>query len=532
MTTNFPPSENEIIRLFSRRFRGWRDFEGGGISKQPCWHTDSELEASIRNWLEYNSQNNPQDNIKSFARYCFINIKNPNFPLASRHLSAFLENIGLQAAKNVFAKLRQTQNNQNSLSLDNSLDELYQYALLAAANPSEFFENFQLNNTCIKSYAFAKIKGIIYDGVFAKKNPRITGYGALRKLGRKQRIKALEFLGYKEPFLSQYCLAWECFNQICITKVNGRISPSDTDWQNITEQYNRLKKQLSAPQKNHNIDSEIITKWLNDICIPAARKFLFPVFESIDNFDDNSNLSPRILVDPSPLPPEILESNELSYLGRELRSFFSHTDILSTLDTQQKTVLLLRYALKLTQVEVAREMSWLDKNNRPINYRVSRCEDKLIVNIVREISSWLQQEIENNLYPVNQNNNFENKDLNWLRNMEIKPVVEDLLKQYYLPLIEGILSNNILQINCCKQQLKEMLSQRRDNENELVFMQRISQLKNYEVLAIALLNTHQSVIEQIQTHFNVTFQTGGIAVEKVMVMVLDWLNNSFRQPNN
>ena len=338
MTTNLPPSENEILRLFSRRFRGWRDFNGGGISRQPCWYSDSELEASIRNWLECNSQNNPQDNIESFARYCLINIKNPNFPLASRHLSAFLENIGFKAAKNVFAKLRLAQNYNQRLPLDNSLDEFYQYALLAADNPNEFFENFQLNNTCIKSYAFAKMKGIIYDGVFAKKNPRITGYGALRKLGVSQRITSLQSQGYHQPLLSKLCLAWECFYQICTTKVNGRISPTQTDWQNITKLYNRLKRQLPTRQAIENIDDITIQQWLNDICIPAARKFLFPTFVSIDNFGDNSNLSPITLVDSSTLPLENLESNEISYLGKELRSFFSHTDILSTLDTQQKTV--------------------------------------------------------------------------------------------------------------------------------------------------------------------------------------------------
>jgi hypothetical protein len=528
MTTNFPPSENKIVRRFSRRFRGWRDFNRGGISRQPCWYTDSELEASIRNWLDCNSQ----DNTENFARYCLTNLENQNFSLASRHLSAFLENIGFDDARTVFFNLRQIQNYNHRLPLDNSLDELYQYALLAAANPNEFFENFRLNNTSILSYTRAKIRGIINDGVFAGHNTRITGYGALRKLGPRQRRNALELQGYQEPLLNQLCLAWECFYEICTTRVHGRISPTQIDWQNITRLYNRLKRQLPGPKANHDIDYENIIQWLNDICIPAARKFLFPKFESIDNFGDDSNLPPIDLVDLSPLPLENLEHNELNYLGKKLINYFESTNILSKLDTQQKTVLLLRYALKLTQVEVAKEMSWVDKNNRAINYKVSRCEDKLIVNIVREISSWLKQEIEKNPFTVNQNNNHEIIDLNWVRNIGIKPVIEDLLKQYYLPLIDRILSNNILQINCCKQQLKEMLSQRRNNENELVFMQRVSQLQNYEVLAITLINTHQSIIEQIQTDFNVTFQTGGIAVETVMVTVLDWLKNSTSQPNN
>jgi hypothetical protein len=528
MTTNLPPSENEIVRLFSRRFRGWHDFNGGGISRQPCWYSEPRLKDSIINWLACNSQHN----IEAFAIYCLANLENKSFALASNHLSAFLENIGFKAAKTVFIKVQQTQNYNQRLPLDNSLDELYQYALLAATNPGDFFENYQPNNCSFKSYSFVKIKGIIYDGVFAKHNTRITGYGALRRLGPRQRRKALELQGYQEPLLSQLCLAWECFYQICTVNEHGRISPTQTDWQNITRQYNRLKRELSAPQNNHNIEYEIIIKWLNDICIPAARNFLFPTFKSIDNVDDNSSLSPVTLVDSSPLPLENFEINELSYLGKELQNNFSYTDILNTLDTQSQTVLLLRYGLQLTQLEVAREMSWLDKNNRPINYKVSRCEDKVIVQLVREISSWLQQEIENQSYPFNTSNNLENLNLNWLKDLGIKPTVEDLLRQYYFTLIDNILKTTILPIDFSNQQLNEMLSQKRENENKLMFMQRISHLQNYEVLAITLLNTHQSTVKQIQTHFNVTFQTGGIAVEKIMVMVLDWLKIYFRQPNN
>ncbi|RCJ32599.1 hypothetical protein A6769_27375 [Nostoc punctiforme NIES-2108] len=127
-----------------------------------------------------------------------------------------------------------------------------------------------------------RTKGIIKDGIFAQKNTRVTGYGALRKLGTKQRRNALRSQGYTEPLLNQYCLAWECFYQTC-TAVHGRISPTDAQWQAITKQYNRLKRQLPAlTTANQNIDSETIKTWLDSICITAARRYLFPQVESLD----------------------------------------------------------------------------------------------------------------------------------------------------------------------------------------------------------------------------------------------------------
>jgi hypothetical protein len=519
-------SETEIVRLFSWRFRGWRDSEERSSSKQPCWYSDSELEVSIKAWLFSNSQKDAE----TFARYCLINLGNANVGLASKHLSAFLENISYNIAKRVLRNLRERQDNNQILPLENSLEEIYQYAWLAASNPREFFCHFQSETPYLVNYTAAKMKGVINDGIFAKNNTRMTGYGMLRKLGPRQRRNALQLQGYTEPSLSQYCLAWECFYQIC-TAVNGKISPTDAHWQAITKQYNRLKRQLPAPTANQNIDSETIKKWLDGICIKAARKYLFPPLESIDIINEEIN-APRIeLTDESPSPNDILEQQEVNEIANKLRINFSFSDYIKTLEVTQRRVLFLRYGLKMTQVEVAQEMLWLDRNNRPINSTVSRCEDRVIVKLLREITTWVKQEQEENNY-----SNFvvslqENFNSDWLREMDIKPVLESLLSKHYVTLVNRLFNTALLSVQFTSQEITELLSLKKDNENALLFVQQMSELKN-NTLAISLLNLHQRIIQQIQTHFNVTLLVEGKAAERVMILILNLLIIHSAQSSN
>ncbi|MUG97448.1 hypothetical protein F7734_36035 [Scytonema sp. UIC 10036] len=511
-------SETEIVRLFSWRFRGWQDSNGRSGSKQPCWYSDSKLEVSIKTWLFSNSQKDAE----TFARYCLINLGNENVGLASKHLSAFLENISYNIAKSVLRNLRERQDNNRTIPLEKSLEEIYQYAWLAASNPEEFFCHFQSETPYLVNYTTVKIKGVIKDGIFAKNNTRMTAYGMLRKLGPRQRKNALQLQGYTEPSLSQYCLAWECFSQIC-TAVHGRISPTDAHWQAITKQYNRLKKQLPAPTASQNLDSTTIKKWLDSICITAATRYLFPRLESIDILNEDIN-APRIeLTDLSSLPSEILEQEEVNEIARKIQINFSLIDNIESLEKTQKIVLFLRYGLKMTQVEVAQEMLWLDRNNRPINSTVSRCEDRAIVNILREITTWVKQEQDKNNYPSDVVLSQEKMNLDWLREMEIKPAVESLLSQHYLTLVNSLLNTAPLSVEFTSQQITELLSLKRNNENTILFVQRMSEVQNNQTIAISLLKMHQRIIQQMQTHFNITLQVEGKAAERVMILILDLL---------
>ncbi|RCJ32597.1 hypothetical protein A6769_27360 [Nostoc punctiforme NIES-2108] len=146
-------------------------------------------------------------------------------------------------------------------------------------------------------------------------------------------------------------------------------------------------------------------------------------------------------------------------------------------------------------------MSWLDKNNRPINSRVSRCEDRVIVKLLREINTWVKQEQENNSYPYDIVHSQDNFNLDWLREMEIKPAIESLLIRHYLTLVNPLFDNVLLPVEFTNQQITELLCLKRNNENTLLFVQRMSELQSYKTLVISLINLHQLVIQQIQLRY-------------------------------
>jgi hypothetical protein len=518
MTTIFKGlSESEIVRFFSCRFQGWEYSNGHGSSKQPRWCADSELERSIRVWLS----SNPQKDAEAFARYCLTNLGNGSFEFASRHLSAFLEHISYDIAKKVFKKLKETQSNNYSsiLPVDQSLDEIYQYGWLVASNPAEFFCKFKFEAPSLVNYTRVKMKGVINDGVFARHNTNISNYGLLRKLGPNQRNKALQAQGYRNTLLSQYCLAWECFNQTCVSR-GGRISPTNEDWQAITRQYNKLSRQLPNSQGSSNINITTIKNWLNDICVPAARNFLFLQLTSTDIMNPDNALIIE-LPDTSPSPSGILEQLEVNEIVTSFTTNFSFSVKLVTLDTEQKKVLILRYGLQLTQIEVAQEMSWLDKNNRPINYKVSRCEDRIIVKLLKEIATWVMQEQAQNQFPWFLDNFHDNINLNWLG--EIKPVMEVLLIRHCSALVNSWLDTALLPIQVINQQITQLLSLKQGNERLLLFVQRVFELEEYKILTTYLLNRHQYIFEQIQTYFNVTLQPGDTVAERIMFLVLEHL---------
>ncbi|MBD2207427.1 hypothetical protein H6G33_34210 [Calothrix sp. FACHB-1219] len=518
MTTNLSQTQADIIRSFSQRFRGWQDFHQNRTIKKPYWRIDAQLQASVTSLLGVNSITNAQD----FAIYCLENLDNHQLALADKHLSAYLENIGYTIAKSVFKTLRERQNSNQLLLLENSLDAVYQYAWLAASNPRNFYENFQRKSPYLLRYTEVKMKGVIHDGIFASKNTRISGYGLLRKLGPRQRINALSFDGHTEPLLSQYCLVWECFNEIC-TAVRGRISPNQEHWLAIAKRYNKLSHQ--SP-----IDSSQAQKWLHDFCIPAAREYLFPKIESIDVLNEDDNAYTKDLVDVSTLPDKALEQQEVRQLVNRLMTKLSSIDIFQELQLEEKKVLFLRYGLEMTQVEVAREMSWLDRENRPLNSTVCRCEDRVVPKLLKQICIWVEQQQTSNNYPYNIVLNS-HIDTNFLKEMKIKPAVGSLLHKYYLEVLNSIFEQVLSPVKVNNQQTRE-LNETINNENVLRFVEKISELESSSILANNLINSHQLIIQQIQANFDITLQTGGIAAEKVMVLVLDWLKINVSQPNN
>ena len=366
MTINY----DHFVKLeskFAQYIEGWR--EG-----TPCWNTDdSILKANIRAWVEWH----PTPNEENFARFCLhnlslltwwleLNIKylsmedlatNTTVELilkiiflrvvSKRHLSAYLEIIGYNAAKELSVKL-QNQDTSRTLPPDNSVEQIFPIAWLAAANPTQFFCKFDKQKNSLVAYTRSKMKGIIKDEIFGQKYPAIKygKYGLLRKLGERKRKEALERQGYRlqEAVLFNLLLAWECFYQICTPNSQGRIQPTSEHWQAIANQYNKLRKNLPTGAACQMVDEQTVKNWIDNICIPAARNYLDPPSISIDGNNQDPDERDIDIADPNPSPDSLLEQGEMNEITQQFKQFnakFNFLEWMAKLKPEAQAVLLL-----------------------------------------------------------------------------------------------------------------------------------------------------------------------------------------------
>lgn len=518
----------ENMKRFTVRFQGWQDHQGNKI---PLWKKDPELIANMRDWLEQQSNANEEN----FARFCLGNLMDnlyqfqqllvsiillhntrfefnllvlllSNFlrlvfnSLATRHLSAFLENIGQEKSKKIHEKLRYEKNKRIRLPLDDSLDQIFQYAWLEATNPINFFRNFKEEEASLIGYANSTMNRRIKDQLYGKKYPTITytGYGLLRKLGEgeRKRKKALELQGYRNFRISELLLVWECFYQICTPNFQRKIEPTIEHWQAISRQYNQLQK-----EPNSSVNWQTIKEWIDGCCIPAAKSYLAPQSIAIDikNPETGEGID---IADPSPSPLESFEQEETNEIVRQFTTEFNLSHFIETLKYEDKKLLLLRYGFELRQVDVAEEFNWYkqdqsDNTRKPDNSKVTRAEDKVFRELAKTILNWMIT----SQIPRREEAVFIDSD--WLKNMNIKSTCNILMKKHFSRLFKVFKEETT---NALKQQLPEL-----EVNNQLTDRQQF--LNNY-------------VVNQIQTSFNITLQAQGSVASKISSLLEDLLKMS------
>lgn len=520
-------------RMFSTRFQGWK--EG-----KPHWCIDLELAANVSAWFQLHLESNEEN----FARFCLNNLKNNFSMISEKHLSAFLENVGYQAAKKVSDNLLFFQNKNINFPLDNSLEEIFQIAWLYAANPIEFFRNFEEDNFSIIGYTYSKMKGLVKDEVFGNKYPAIkySKYGLLRKLGGRKRKEALEREGYRDPYkeleysnpsLSNFLLAWECFYQICTpSRQEGGIKPTTKHWQEIALQYNKLRKLLPPGITCQTVDEQTIRNWIEEICIPAARNYLEPRTIYIDASNQETDATAIDPPTPFSSPDELLEQREINEIVKQLITEFKFSEWLKKLKAKNQAVILLRYGLKLKQIEVAEELGWYDKNNNPVNWKVSRNEDKVILELGKEILNWSKQHIPK--MKQNEGKKEEWIEINpqvvlnseWLRDMEIKPSFEALLSRDCSLLVKSFFDAALSTVDPTGRECLRLHYGERRDEAAIALDLQLPELDVKNRLADSQQNLQQYVINQIQTLLNINLQASGHAATKISSLLEDFLETA------
>ncbi|MFB2917858.1 hypothetical protein [Aerosakkonema funiforme] len=414
----------------------------------------------------------------------------PNFlalvlnSLAARHLSALLERIGFDKSKKIYNKLRGQNKHNLRLPSDNSLEQVFQYALLEAANPANFFRNFKEEESFPIRYAWLAMKGKIRDKVYGKTylSTTYTGYGLLRKLGEseKKREKVLKSQGYKDATLCNLLLAWECFYQICTPNRQRQIQPTMQQWQAIASQYNLLQK------NNSIIGWQTIKAWIDDCCIPAAQSYLDPQVTSIDASNHDSDEQTIDIPDPSPSPNDWLVQKETDRIIWDLKINLDFSKFITKLKIEDQKLLLLRYGFELKQTDVAVEFNW-HSSGSPDNSRVSKAENRIFTQLAKEILNWIITERFQMEQPIV-------IDSKWLKNMEIKSAGETALKNHYYNLIQSI-----------KHEAKIVWHQQLTDRQQI--------LKNW-------------IGNQIKIHFDITLQPNGHATNKISSLLEDLLNTA------
>jgi hypothetical protein len=411
-------------------------------------------------------------------------------------LSAFLEDIGYKKSKEIHDNLRCQKNSSIRLPPDDFIEQIFQFAWLEATNPIHFFRNFKEEEPSLVRYANSTMKRRIKDQLFGSQYPTITytRYGLLRKLGEgeRKRKEALELQGYKNYTISNLLLAWECFYQICTPNRQGKIDPKTEHWHAIASQYNQLRQ-----EPNRIVNWQSIQNWIDNYCIPAARNYLAHRFISIDTLNKDTHEQNLDLPDAlSPSPYDLLEQGEMKEILKRLWTEFDFSKFIQNLKPEDQKLLLLRYGLKLRQVDIAEEFHWYT-GKRPDNSRVSKAEDRIFRELAKAISSWVV------MSKIKQRENLGVINSEWLKKMDIKSACETLMKKYYYSPVKSIMDE-------ARFALEQQQSDGEGN-NRLADQQIL--IKNY-------------IVNQLQTSFNITLPPNGHATIKISSLLEDLLKTA------
>ena len=267
------------------KFSSFISFTGDNSQNkaQLIWNIDFELEHKMKSnveadpeakeifWAQYflkvllfqNCSDN--QNFNQFNSEC-------SFPTAKRHLSAYLQEACLKAAKDIHYEFRYIKHKY-------SLEECFQMANIAANSPGKFFRafNFERNTINIESYAITAFKRFIRNSIYQQdleaRRTRISNYGLLKDLRAGELNDALAAQNFSNQQIILYRLVWQCFNEIVQLKPNGLSrtkKPSEKDFVAIASYYNQRCELLNLA---HLPADDATIKEMLSICINIAKNY-------------------------------------------------------------------------------------------------------------------------------------------------------------------------------------------------------------------------------------------------------------------
>ncbi len=259
---------------------------------------------------------------------------------AKRHLSAYLQEACLKAAKDIYSEFQYIKHKY-------SLEEYLQIANIAASSPGKIFKNFDLERSKINisAYAITAFKRFIRNQIYRQdleaRRTKFSHYGLLKDLSIRELNEALIAYNFNEKQIVLYRLAWQSFNEIFqprTNRLNRALSPSHKDLSAIASCYNQRCSQLNF---THVFADYLTIQEMLATCVKAAKDYrtkqYFCFTEDYDSLSDTAVYTWDILI----------QEEEWQQIQVIVDKLFTN------IPQQHQIVFKLWQGLNLTQTEIA-----------------------------------------------------------------------------------------------------------------------------------------------------------------------------------
>ncbi|MGD1913558.1 MAG: sigma-70 family RNA polymerase sigma factor [Rivularia sp. (in: cyanobacteria)] len=390
------------------------------------WQIDPELEKKMKLKVEADPNAKEKFWAQYFIRVLLVQYQsnqnllqlNPecSLPIVKRHLSAYLQESCLKAAKEIHRELKYIKHKY-------SVEEYFQIANIAASSPGKLFKsfNFARDKINIEAYAIAAFKRFVRNQIYQQdleaRRTRFSNYGLLRNLSVAEFNESLVAQNFQNNQIILYRLAWQCFNEISELTPN-RLSnikkPSNADFTAIASYYNQRCERLNFPHISANY---ITIETMLSSCIHAARNYRAKQYLA---FEENYNIIP----DAPSILDVLIQQEEWHQVQVIVKKLFTNMPELC------KIIFQLWQGLNLTQTEVANILK--DKypelqKQYQVARKLKRCSRSILKKFAEE---WNQ--INSEVY-VN-----DDRDIK-----RIKSALEQCLKLYCREIYFSFLDKNI-----------------------------------------------------------------------------------------
>lgn len=439
--------------------------------------------------------------------------KNPQETVNTRHLVAFLSRFSVEAAWRVLNDLK-TLNRLTSDS-DAFFKDLFQTAFEAALKPAVFFKNFDFDRSrnafwylSVKKYIREKMDGILCDKIReieGMETYKRTDLGLASRSSEKRVADSLKYAGETSPRLSQYILAWKCFQEVKRAGGINVSSPQSQHFQEIADRYNKLRLKLEiATADNFAVNGTKIEFWLKQIGA-AVRNYIDRGNESLDTpryqHEDVTSCGVDEIADASTLlERETLSIFEIQAELKKIKAFLYN--LLENLDSEAQRIPLLMHGLELAQAQVGTEIG---KNQST----VGRYYKKLLSQLLQQLGKWAKE--------------HHHTDLNSETLNAMKAYLREQFDEYYPDLINIFFREALNTSQFPSHNLLRLYYVRTWNAPIIAEVLRISEEQATKMLVNAKQSLQLGVTRRIENRIQLPLKPAGSATKKLVALTDEWL---------